>query len=179
MKRCFLALATVCGLASVVVANETKREPKRLSRPLGLADVAAGFEGTPPQEQPRRPQRTGRRGRRGLGRGQIAPDDDTGFTRIFDGKTLERWDGDSRFWRAENGEIVGESTPDNRVEQNSLFWWVICNDGTILDGKFVLFRAMSSYVLDAKCNKKYRTSLTCLELQSSGSCKASSYPTLH
>ncbi|HEY0282601.1 MAG TPA: family 16 glycoside hydrolase, partial [Rhizomicrobium sp.] len=39
-------------------------------------------------------------------------DDHEGFASIFDG-TLDGWDGDRRFWRIEDGNIVGESTPDN------------------------------------------------------------------
>lgn len=38
--------------------------------------------------------------------------DHKGWTSIFDG-TLKGWDGDRRFWHAENGMIVGESTPQN------------------------------------------------------------------
>jgi hypothetical protein len=38
--------------------------------------------------------------------------DREGFVSLFDG-TLNGWDGDKRFWRVENGVIVGESTPEN------------------------------------------------------------------
>lgn len=50
-------------------------------------------------------------------------DDNTGFVPIFDGKTLGGWDGDTRFWRVENGEIVGETTPENSVTQNNFLIW--------------------------------------------------------
>src|SRR5580658_7966779 len=46
-------------------------------------------------------------------------DDDTGFVSIFDGKTLEGLYGDLTFWRAENGEIIGESTPQKVVKVNN------------------------------------------------------------
>jgi len=36
--------------------------------------------------------------------------DHTGYSEIFDGKTLNNWDGDPEIWRVENGAIVGEST---------------------------------------------------------------------
>ncbi|HSB15143.1 MAG TPA: hypothetical protein VLE22_11845, partial [Bryobacteraceae bacterium] len=39
-----------------------------------------------------------------------APDDNSGFEPIFDGKTLTSWDGEPGFWRVENGAIVGETT---------------------------------------------------------------------
>ena len=51
------------------------------------------------------------------------PDDDAGFVSIFDGTTLQGWDGDPQFWRVENGEIVGETTPANVVKQNNFLIW--------------------------------------------------------
>lgn len=36
----------------------------------------------------------------------------SGFTSLFDGKTLKDWDGDPQTWRVEDGAIVGESTKD-------------------------------------------------------------------
>jgi Domain of Unknown Function (DUF1080) len=36
----------------------------------------------------------------------------TGFVQIFDGKTLNKWDGDTQSWRVEDGAIVGESTAE-------------------------------------------------------------------
>jgi len=51
------------------------------------------------------------------------PDDDTGFVPIFDGKTMKDWDGDSTFWRVENGEIVGETTPEKVVKVNNFLIW--------------------------------------------------------
>ena len=51
------------------------------------------------------------------------PDDNTGFVSIFDGRSLEGWDGDPRYWRVENGEIVGETTPANVVKQNNFLIW--------------------------------------------------------
>src|SRR5689334_17082711 len=51
------------------------------------------------------------------------PDDTAGFVQIFDGKTLEGWDGDPTFWRVENGAIVGESTPEKVVSQNTFMIW--------------------------------------------------------
>ena len=48
------------------------------------------------------------------------PDDNEGFVSILDGKSLSGWDGDTNFWRVENGEIVGETTPANPMKQNKL-----------------------------------------------------------
>ena len=38
--------------------------------------------------------------------------DHEGYVSIFDGRTLDGWDGNPKFWRVEDGAIVGESTPD-------------------------------------------------------------------
>lgn len=53
----------------------------------------------------------------------IQPLQETGFQSIFDGKTLHGWDGDSKFWRVENGEIVGETSKDNQPQQNTFLIW--------------------------------------------------------
>jgi hypothetical protein len=64
------------------------------------------------------------------GRGQaphaadpLALDDHAGFEAIFDGSTLKGWDGDPSFWRAENGEIIGQSTDQNPLKQNTFLIW--------------------------------------------------------
>lgn len=36
-----------------------------------------------------------------------------GYISLFDGTSLKGWDGNSKFWRVEDGAIVGESTPTN------------------------------------------------------------------
>ena len=58
------------------------------------------------------------------------PDDMEGFVSIFDGKTLNGWDGDPSFWRVENGEIVGETTPEKVVNHNTFLIW---RGGTVRD----------------------------------------------
>ncbi|MGC4037174.1 MAG: DUF1080 domain-containing protein [Chitinophagaceae bacterium] len=46
-----------------------------------------------------------------------------GFVSMFDGKTLNGWKGDTVYWRAENGEIIGEETPDKQLKNNSFLIW--------------------------------------------------------
>ena len=48
---------------------------------------------------------------------------DDGFTSLFDGRSLNGWDGDPRFWRVENGAIVGETTAGNRTDGNTFLIW--------------------------------------------------------
>lgn len=47
------------------------------------------------------------------------PPKEKGFHPIFDGKTLQNWDGDPSYWRVENGELVGEITPDKLLKRNT------------------------------------------------------------
>jgi len=49
--------------------------------------------------------------------------DETGFERIFDGKTLTDWNGDPKYWRVENGCLIGEVTPETLLKQNSFIIW--------------------------------------------------------
>lgn len=46
-----------------------------------------------------------------------------GFIEIFDGKTLNGWEGDPAYWRVENGHIVGEITPSTLLKRNSFLIW--------------------------------------------------------
>lgn len=39
--------------------------------------------------------------------------DHDGYVSLFDGQTLKDWDGNPRFWRVEDGAIVGESSAQN------------------------------------------------------------------
>ena len=52
-----------------------------------------------------------------------AADDDSGYERIFDGKTLKGWEGDAKYWRVENGALVGQVTPETLLKQNSFIIW--------------------------------------------------------
>jgi hypothetical protein len=49
----------------------------------------------------------------------LAQETANGFVSLFNGNNLEGWDGDSRFWRVENGAIVGETTTENKAEKNT------------------------------------------------------------
>ena len=54
---------------------------------------------------------------------QVAAADDEGFETIFDGKTLEGWDGDPKFWRVDDGAITGETTKENPTKGNTFIVW--------------------------------------------------------
>ena len=50
-------------------------------------------------------------------------DSDAGFVSIFNGTSLDGWDGDPRYWRVEDHEIVGEVTPATLLKQNNFLIW--------------------------------------------------------
>ena len=48
--------------------------------------------------------------------------DHDGYVSLFDGASLKGWDGNPKFWRVEDGAIVGESTPANPSGNNYLVY---------------------------------------------------------
>ncbi|ODS58179.1 MAG: hypothetical protein ABS36_04655 [Acidobacteria bacterium SCN 69-37] len=52
----------------------------------------------------------------------VAPDDDAGWRSIFDGRSLDGWDGNPAVWRVEDGAITAETWPDRRVGTTFLIW---------------------------------------------------------
>ena len=42
---------------------------------------------------------------------------------LFDGKTLQNWDGDPLYWRVEDGAITGENTLKNPLKRSTYLLW--------------------------------------------------------
>lgn len=49
--------------------------------------------------------------------------DGDGFVSMFDGKTLNGWDGDPKYWRVEDGALTGEITPETVIKSNTFIIW--------------------------------------------------------
>src|SRR4051812_10196948 len=49
-------------------------------------------------------------------------DDHDGWVQIFDGKTLNGWDGRPDIWHVEEGALVGESSPDHPSGTTNIIW---------------------------------------------------------
>lgn len=45
------------------------------------------------------------------------------FRSIFDGETLDGWEGDGDYWRVENGAIVGQTTAEKPLARNIFLRW--------------------------------------------------------
>lgn len=71
--------------------------------------------------------------------GQQQPDN--GFISIFDGRTLNGWQGDSTYWRIEKGILTGEVTPATLLKRNSFIIW---RGGTPEDFELMLDYRISS-----------------------------------
>lgn len=52
------------------------------------------------------------------------------FVSIFDGTTLDGWEGKPEFWRVEDGAIVGQTTAENPTKGNTFLIW---RDGLVDD----------------------------------------------
>lgn len=52
------------------------------------------------------------------------------FKSIFDGKTLTGWNGDLTYWSVENGNLVGEITPETLLKANT---FIIYKNGNLAD----------------------------------------------
>ena len=46
-----------------------------------------------------------------------------GYVSLFDGESLAGWDGEPRYWRVEDGTIVGESTEATRLKGSTFLIW--------------------------------------------------------
>ena len=57
-----------------------------------------------------------------VGRPAGAADDD-GFRTIFDGKSLEGWDGNPKFWSVEDGAITGKTSKEEPTKHNTFLIW--------------------------------------------------------
>jgi hypothetical protein len=84
------------------------------------APQASAGQASPPASQGRGTARGGG------GNERPAPlnlEDRAGFESIFDGKSMKNWDGDPTFWKVENGELVGQSTAEHAVKENTFLIW--------------------------------------------------------
>jgi hypothetical protein len=61
--------------------------------------------------------------------------DDDGFVPIFNGTSLEGWEGKPEFWSVRDGAIVGETTADKPTKGNTFLIW---RQGTVDDFELTL-----------------------------------------
>src|ERR1035438_6620499 len=49
--------------------------------------------------------------------------DEAAFRPLFNGRNLDGWEGDPKYWRWENGALVGEITPETVIKSNTFIVW--------------------------------------------------------
>jgi hypothetical protein len=49
--------------------------------------------------------------------------DEAGFASMFDGRTLDGWQGDAKYWRVADGTMIGEITPETIIKSNTFVIW--------------------------------------------------------
>jgi len=80
-----------------------------------------------------------------------------GFVSIFDGKTLEGWDGDPRLWSVQDGALRGQTTAENPAHGNTFCVW---RGGRLRDFilkiKFRIQNGNSGIQYRSKEHKKWR-----------------------
>lgn len=54
---------------------------------------------------------------------QPAPGLEPGFCSLFDGKTLDGWDGDRTIWSVQDGTITGQTKADTGLKENNFLIW--------------------------------------------------------
>ncbi len=58
-----------------------------------------------------------------LAAGLSGSSDSAGFVSLFDGETLDGWEGDPSLWRVEDGAIVGQTSEEAPLSYNSFLVW--------------------------------------------------------
>ncbi|HEX4144561.1 MAG TPA: DUF1080 domain-containing protein [Pirellulales bacterium] len=83
----------------------------------------------------------------------VAAADEGGFEPIFNGKSLDGWDGNPKFWSVKEGAIVGEATAGNLADNDTFCIW---RPGTVDD--FVLRMKIKITGDQANSGVQYRSS---------------------
>ena len=99
-----------------MIMNRIGRRPFVTSLIAGLSSLRCNAQAAPQTAgQPYVPKQSNRP--------EALAGDEPGFTSIFDGKTLDGWEGNSKYWSVENGLMVGQITPETIIKSNTFIIW--------------------------------------------------------
>lgn len=119
MKRYIIFAVAVVAMLSLTLcvfaqlAIDQPANSRGMGRGQGMGEMEVRGEGG---------ARGGRGGGRRRGRGEAVPVPETGFVQLFDGETLDGWEGTDR-WKVEKGTIVAQTTAENPLRQNTFLIW--------------------------------------------------------
>jgi hypothetical protein len=105
-------LATACAVAALLGAVTLAAQA-----PAGQAPA-----GQPPSGQPAQGRGQGRGGGGPRGAQPLNFEERTGFVSIFDG-TMKNWDGDPAYWKADGNTLVGTTSAENPLKENTFVIW--------------------------------------------------------
>lgn len=88
--------------------------------------------------------------------------DEQAFVSLFDGKSLDGWEGDPRYWSVQDGHVVGQFTADNPLEQNTFLIWRGSDSAGDARGELGDFELKFQYRISAGGNSgvQYRSQQT-------------------
>jgi hypothetical protein len=93
-----------------------------LTAVAALALAIGSLAAQQPSQQPAQGRGQGRGGGGPRGAQALNFEDRTGFQPIFDG-TMKNWDGDPAIWKAEGNVLVGTTTAENPLKENTFVIW--------------------------------------------------------
>jgi hypothetical protein len=95
--------------------------PRSVSSSLLPLLCAAALAAQPPAP-PAAPAKG--RGPGGMDMARLVPAlEESGFSPLFDGKSLQGWNADPNVWRVEDGVIVGQTTAEKTIKTNTFLIW--------------------------------------------------------
>jgi hypothetical protein len=110
-------LATACAVAALLGAVTLAAQAPAGQPPAGQAPA-----GQPPSGQPAQGRGQGRGGGGPRGAQPLNFEERTGFVSIFDG-TMKNWDGDPAYWKADGNTLVGTTSAENPLKENTFVIW--------------------------------------------------------
>jgi hypothetical protein len=93
-------------LTAMVPASHSPQQAPAPTAPPGTNPPAAGGRGGSPFQPPE----------------PLDYADRTGWTPLFDGRTLNGWSGNAEVWRVEDGAITAVSTAERRIGSTHIIW---------------------------------------------------------
>jgi hypothetical protein len=114
--------ATACAVAALLGAVTLSAQAPAGQPPPGQPATGQPPAGQPPSGQPAQGRGQGRGGGGPRGAQPLNFEERSGFVSIFDG-TMKNWDGDPAYWKADGNTLVGTTSAENPLKENTFVIW--------------------------------------------------------